>query len=363
MGVAEMKNGKTKRDQAGENEGRRTLIGKGRKHRAIVFLLVSLVLLLLSGCTSETGTDETEDEAQKLTVIGFSEVGAESDWRVANTESMKATFTEEKGYELFFDDAKQKQENQIAAIRNFILQEADYIVLAPVVEEGWDGVLQEAKDAGIPVIVVDRMVKVENEDLFAAWVGSDFYEEGRKATVWLENYLNEQGRQHERIDILHVQGTEGSSAQIGRTKSLMEAIENHGSWRLIGSVPGEFTQAKTYEVVRDVLDAGKVPDVIYCENDNSMLGALQALDEKKITHGVNGRVIVISFDASRSGLEACRDGQINLDVECNPDHGPRVEAIIRALAEGKTPEKYCYVEETCFEPEDLSTEFIDARGY
>ena len=144
----------------------------------------------------------------------------------------------------------------------------------------------------------------------------------------------------------------------------VEYVKEGGTWYLRAYIdkPGGIT-VDDCEVVRDVLDAGKVPDVIYCENDNSMLGALQALDEKKITHGVNGRVIVLSFDASRSGLEACRDGQINLDVECNPDHGPRVEAIIRALAEGKTPEKYCYVEETCFEPEDLSTEFIDARGY
>ena len=334
---------------------------KEKRHLALAFL-VCAAMLFTGGCTSENVPEETEDDTAKLTVVGFSEVGAESDWRVANTESMKATFTEANGYELLFDDAKQKQENQIAAIRNFILQEVDYIVVAPVVEDGWEGVLQEAKDADIPVIVVDRMVKAD-EDLFAAWVGSDFYEEGQKATAWLENYLKEQGRVHERIDILHVQGTEGSSAQIGRTKSLMEAVESHGSWRLLGSVQGEFTQAKTYEVVRDALDKGSIPDVIYCENDNSMLGVLQALDEKKISHGVDGRVIVISFDASKPGLEECKAGRINLDVECNPDHGPRVEAIIEQIEAGKTPEKYCYVEETCFRPEELTQEFIDSRKY
>ena len=328
------------------------------------FALISLMCAaaLTGGCTSGSTPEETEDDTTNLTVVGFSEVGAESDWRVANTESMKATFTESNGYELLFDDAKQKQENQIAAIRNFILQEVNYIVVDPVVEDGWEGVLQEAKDADIPVIVVDRMVKTD-EDLFTAWVGSDFYEEGQKATVWLENYLEEQGRVHERIDILHVQGTEGSSAQIGRTNSLLEAIEVHGSWRLIGSVQGEFTQAKTYEVVRDVLETGSIPDVIYCENDNSMLGALQALDEKNISHGVDARVIVISFDASKPVLEECKAGRINLDVECNPDHGPRVEAIIRQIEAGETPEKYCYVEETCFEPQELTQEFIDSRGY
>ena len=160
---------------------------KEKRHLALAFLICA-AMLFTGGCTSENVPEETEDDTAKLTVVGFSEVGAESDWRVANTESMKATFTEANGYELLFDDAKQKQENQIAAIRNFILQEVDYIVVAPVVEDGWEGVLQEAKDADIPVIVVDRMVKAD-EDLFAAWVGSDFYEDGQKATAWLENYL------------------------------------------------------------------------------------------------------------------------------------------------------------------------------
>lgn len=335
---------------------------KNRDRRSAMLAVSLSLLFVCGGCTGRRDR-EAEEERSALKVVGFSEVGAESDWRVANTESMKATFSEANGYELLFDDAKQKQENQIAALRNFILQEVDYIVLAPVVETGWEGVLQEAEDAGIPVIVVDRMVKVEDEELFAAWVGSDFYEEGRKATSWLESYLESQGRKHERIDILHVLGTEGSSAQIGRTRSLMEAIEEHGNWRLLDTLPGEFTQAKTYEVVRDVLKDGTVPDVIYCENDNSMLGALQALDEKGITHGEDGRVIVISFDASEAGLNACMNGQINLDVECNPNHGPRVEALINQLEAGETPEKYCYVEETCFEPKDLTAEYIASRGY
>lgn len=127
---------------------------KEKRHLALAFLICA-AMLFTGGCTSENVPEETEDDTAKLTVVGFSEVGAESDWRVANTESMKATFTEANGYELLFDDAKQKQENQIAAIRNFILQEVDYIVVAPVVEDGWEGVLQEAKDADIPVIVVD----------------------------------------------------------------------------------------------------------------------------------------------------------------------------------------------------------------
>ena len=178
---------------------------KEKRHLALAFLICA-AMLFTGGCTSENVPEETEDDTAKLTVVGFSEVGAESDWRVANTESMKATFTEANGYELLFDDAKQKQENQIAAIRNFILQEVDYIVVSPVVVDGWEGVLQEAKDADIPVIVVVRMVKAD-ADLFAAWVGSAFSEEGQKATAWLENSLKEQARVHESFDILHLPGT------------------------------------------------------------------------------------------------------------------------------------------------------------
>ena len=122
--------------------------------------------------------------ADDTITVGFSQVGAESDWRTANTESMKSTFSEENGYELIFDDAQQKQENQLTAIRNFIQQEVDYIVLAPVTETGWDTVLQEAKDAGIPVIIVDRMVDVSDDSLYTAWVGSNFKLEGQKAMAW-----------------------------------------------------------------------------------------------------------------------------------------------------------------------------------
>ena len=165
------------------------------------------------------------------------------------------------------------------------------------------------------------------------------------------------------MSILHVQGTIGSSAQIGRTEELVAGVAAHPNWRILDQVPGEFTQAKSYEVVAEVLERGEVPDVIYCENDVSALGALQALDEAGISHGVEGDVIVITFDAARAGLTACMDGQINLEVECNPLHGPRVEAIIRQLEAGETPEKYCYVEETYFEPGDLTEELIAAREY
>lgn len=316
---------------------------------------------VLGGCTASG--EETQEGEENMIVIGFSEVGAESDWRVANTESMRKTFVEENGYELLFEDAKQKQDNQIAAIRNYILQEVNYIVLAPIVETGWDEVLLEAKEAGIPVIVVDRMIRVEDESLYTAWVGSDFRAEGDMAMEWLEQTLREQGRENEEIQIVHVEGTEGASAQLGRTAGLEAGLARHSNWKLAARVMGEFTQAKTYEVILELLDEGTQMDVIYCENDNSAFGAIQALDEKGVSYGSDGEVMIISFDATRAGLTYCMEGKIDLNVECNPLHGPRVASIIEQLEQGEIPKKKWFVPETYFTKENLSQELIDSREY
>lgn len=330
-----------------------------KKWKSVVICMAAALVLGSCGTTDQ----ETEEEEAQNIVVGFSEVGAESDWRVANTESMRNTFSEKNGYELKFDDAKQKQDNQIAAIRNYILQEVDYIVLAPIVEEGWEEVLQEAKDAGIPMIIVDRTVKVEDEDLYTAWVGADSRKEGDMAVQWLEEYLKEQGREQEEISIVHVQGTEGASAQIGRTEGLEAGLEAHENWKLTARLPGEFTQAKAYEVMLEELKTNKDVDVVYCENDNSAFGVIQALEESGITYGVDGDVIIISFDATEAGLHACLAGKINLDVECNPLNGPRVEAIIQQLEKGEVPPKKNYVPGECFTRDNLSEEIIEARGY
>lgn len=292
-------------------------------------------------------------------VVGFSQVGAESDWRTANTESMKGTFTEANGYKLLFDDAQQKQENQITAIRNFIQQEVDYIVLAPVTETGWDTVLQEAKDAAIPVIIVDRMINVSDDSLFTAWVGSDFRAEGDKAVAWMEKKF----AGADKVNIVHVQGTIGSSAQIGRTEGLQAGVEKNSNWEIIAQQSGEFTQAKGQEVMESVLKQYDDIDVVYCENDNEAFGAIDAIEAAGKTCGRDGDIAVIAFDSTKAGLNDTLAGKINLDVECNPLHGPRVEKIIQQLEAGETPDKLAYVEETTFDTETITQEIIDGRAY
>jgi simple sugar transport system substrate-binding protein len=332
---------------------------------------------------ASTGDDadaSSDEGAGDLITVGFSQVGAESDWRTANTESMKSTFSEENGYELIFDDAQQKQENQIAAIRNFIQQEVDYIVLAPVTETGWDTVLQEAKDAGIPVIIVDRMVDVSDDSLYTAWVGSNFELEGKKAAAWLDAYLTAAGKNSEEVNIVNIQGTIGASAQIGRTKGMEDAIAAHSNWKLLAQASGEFTQAKGQEVMESMLKQyGDQIDVVYCENDNEAFGAIDAIEAAGYTVGLDGDMLVMSFDCTKAGLTDTLSGKISVNTECNPLHGPRVEEIIKTLESGGTVDKQKYVDEVIFSYDNsvtsinvdgtdypvtqLTQELLDARAY
>ena len=292
--------------------------------------------------------------ADDTITVGFSQVGAESDWRTANTESMKSTFSEENGYNLIFDDAQQKQENQLTAIRNFIQQEVDYILLAPVTETGWDTVLQEAKDADIPVIIVDRMVDVSDDSLYTTWIGTDSLLEGRKAAEWLNAYTTAKGIDAKDVNIVDIQGTIGSTAQIGRSKGLEEGVDNYG-WNLLAQQSGEFTQAKGQEVMESMLKQYDNINVVYCENDNEAFGAIDAIEAAGKTVGsdiANGEIMVISFDTTNAGLTDTLAGKITCDVECNPLHGPRAEELIKALEAGEEVEKLNYVDEEIFATDD-----------
>ena len=292
--------------------------------------------------------------ADDTITVGFSQVGAESDWLTANTESMKSTFSEENGYELIFDDAQQKQENQLTAIRNFIQQEVDYILLAPVTETGWDTVLQEAKDADIPVIIVDRMVDVSDDSLYTTWIGTDSLLEGRKAAEWLNAYTTAKGIDAKDVNIVDIQGTIGSTAQIGRSKGLEEGVDNYG-WNLLAQQSGEFTQAKGQEVMESMLKQYDNINVVYCENDNEAFGAIDAIEAAGKTVGsdiANGEIMVISFDTTNAGLTDTLAGKITCDVECNPLHGPRAEELIKALEAGEEVQKLNYVDEEIFAADD-----------
>jgi len=322
--------------------------------KIICAFLILLLALAAAGCRPVL--DPAEEEPENSIVVGFSQVGAESDWRNANTKSMVAALSEKNGYRLIIDDAQQKQERQITAIRNFIHQGVKYIVLAPTTETGWDIVLAEARAAGIPVIIVDRMIEVEDESLFTCWIGSDFRREGDTAVKWMEENLS--GKD---LNIVHLQGNIGSSAQIGRTAGLDAGLEANPRWNLLFRSSGDFTQAKGQELVEAILEEGLDFNVIYSENDNMAYGAIDALKAAGRKPGED--VVIISFDAGRNALQLLLSGEISYEVECNPLHGPRVEAIIQQLEAGETPQKFTYVEETAFRAEGLTQALIDSRGY
>lgn len=327
-----------------------------------VFALAVSLSLLLCGCLQEV-QPAPDDSESKLIVVGFSQVGAESEWRVANTENMKATLSEENGYELIFDDARNEEENQIKAIRKFIQQGVDYIVFSPRVEKGWDSILQEAKEAGIPVIVTDRYIEAKDEGLYTAYVGSDFRKEGEKAVVWLEELLEEQGRTKDSIGIVHIQGTKESSAQIGRTLALEQAIKRHPNWDLVAQEDGDFTRAKANEVMSDILKNTQDIDVVYCENDGEAFGAIDAMTHAGLECNADDGVIVISFDATKVGLRYCLEGKIALNVECNPLQGPYVDEIIKKLERGEHIERERFIDETQFDYRTITQEMIDGRSY
>ncbi len=334
-----------------------------KKASAILVVLVLCAGFHFGCAVGAESAEQPEKTAGSPIVVGFSQVGAESEWRVANSESMKSALSEENGFELIFDDARNEQENQIRAIRTFIQQDVDYIVFSPRVETGWTSILQEARDAEIPVIVIDRDIQVEDRSLYTAYIGSDFGKEGETAVEWLEKLLARKGRSDETIHLVHIQGTIGSSAQIGRTAALESALLRNPNWQLVRQELGDFTRAKAYEVMGAILKETSDIDVVYCENDGEALGAIDAMEEAGLSCNPDNGVIVISFDATKLGLSYCLEKKIALNVECNPLQGPYVADLIRRLERGESVERVMHVEETAFDSYTITRAMLEGRGY
>ena len=329
---------------------------------------VTILGTMLAGCgldyklDDSTETADVPDDGQYI-VVGVAQVGSESDWRTANTKSYTTTFTEDNGYHLIFEDGQQKQDNQVKAVREFILQGVDYIVIDPVVETGWDSVLEEAHNAGIPVILADRHISVHDESLYTCFVGSDFTLEGQRAGEWLENYLDDRNMGDEEINIVTLQGTPESSAQLGRTDGFTKVFKHHDNWNMLDAQSGDFTQARGYEVMAEFLEEYPDIDVVVCENDNMAFGAIEAIEDAGRTVGADGDMIIISCDATRAGLEEVGDGRIAVDFECNPLLGPEIDMIIKKLENGGSVGKATYVKETYFDFTMDMKNIIDRRNY
>ena len=310
--------------------------------RRKIYLLLSLLLcLLLFGCAKEPAP-ETK---QPSVVVGFSQLGAESSWRIANTESMEKA-AKEAGFGLMMENANQKQEKQIDAIRSFIAYQVDVIVFSPIVENGWDNVLNEAKKAGIPVILMDRMIETPDESLYASYVGADFYAEGKKAGEYLIRKADAQGVDH--LNIAEICGTKDSTPMRDRKAGFMDAIAGDSRFTVIASVDGDFLRSKGEECALDLLNRfGKDGiDVIYSHNDSMTLGVLDILEQKGIQPGKD--ILLITVDGEKEAVDALKNGKINCVVQCTPKLGPAAMALVKSLTSGQKVSKVTHPEEGVF---------------
>ena len=286
--------------------------------------------------------------------VGFSQIGAESAWRTAETISIKSE-AEKQGINLVFSDAQQKQENQIKAIRNFIAQGVDVIGLAPVVESGWEPVLREAQEAGIPVILVDRKVNAD-ESLYASYLGPNVIEEGRNAARWLAK------RMDGKATIVELQGTVGSAPAIERKNGFGEIIAGYPGMKIIKSQSGDFTRAKGKEVMEQWIKAPDFDTVnaIYAHNDDMALGAIQALEESGYKPGKD--IIIVSVDGVRDAFVAMTEGKLNCTVECNPLLGPQFFKLVKMLADGQEIPRWEESHEDVYD-ETVAAEALPNRLY
>lgn len=279
--------------------------------------------------------------ADKKITVGFAQTGAESAWRTANTNSMKNE-AEKRGINLKFADGQSKQENQIRAVRSFVTQRVDAIVIAPIVETGWDNVLRDAKRAKIPVIIMDRKIQTADESLYTCFIGSDFYEEGRMAADWLAK--NAGGK----TKIVELQGEPGSAAANERRKAFADAIAKHPEFKIIDSQSGNFRRSQGKEVMEAFIKKhGREIEIVYAHNDDMALGAIQAIEEAGLKPGKD--IMIVSVDAIKEAVQAVADGKISVTVECNPLFGPKIYDTIEKILKGEEVERVSYNKDELFD--------------
>lgn len=323
----------------------------------------SLVALAVGAVVAATSFAQAEDKI----VVGFSQIGAESEWRTANTNDVKAA-AERAGVELKFSDAQQKQENQIKAIRSFISQKVDVIGFVPIVETGWDNVLREAKRAKIPVVIMDRDLKVSDDSLYAAKIGTDSVEEGRRAFRWIDEYVAKNNIKPrnggDKLNIVILEGTVGASAAVGRSKGFNEAFNaspNKDKFNILASQTGDFTRQKGQEVMESFLKSYRDDiDILFAQNDDMALGAIQAIEAAGLKPSKD--IIIVGADAVKGMFQAMIDGKANATVECNPLQGDLFFETCKKVLNGESVPKSVYVEESVYDA-SVAKDVFPTRKY
>lgn len=325
--------------------------------------ILLLMLVVLSACVQtpfaapQSGAQPPVTTKPKKTyqdlVVGYAQIGAESDWRIGNTVSIKET-AEKLGVELKFADGQQKQENQIKAIRSFIAMKVDVIGLPPVVETGWGGVLREVKEAGIPLIFVDRRAAVP-DDLYVTYLGSDFLEEGRNAARELVKAVDG------KANIVELVGTVDSAPANDRYNGFREILKSYPDMHIIASKSGDFTRAQGKEVMAEFLQKyGKQITAVYAHNDDMALGAIKAIEEYGLNPGED--IKIVSIDGTRDAFRAMIDGKLNATIECNPLLGPQFYELALKVVNGDPVPKWVPSKEGIFLPVNAA-EILPSREY
>ncbi|MFE7792671.1 ABC transporter substrate-binding protein [Streptomyces sp. NPDC057460] len=302
----------------------------------------------LAACAKEDSGSNSASPGggSKAISLGFSQVGSESGWRTANTDSVKEA-AKEAGYTLKFSDAQQKQENQISAIRSFIAQKVDVIAFSPVVVTGWDAVLKEAKAKNIPVVLTDRSVETSDDSLYVTLVGSDFTDEGRRAAKILEKVLEKAGHKGA-VKIAQLEGTTGAAPAIERAKGFKEVMEakHKDDWKIVVSQTGDFTRAGGKQVMAAFLQSNPDINVLFAHNDDMALGAIQSIEAAGKKPGKD--ILIVSIDGVKDGFVAMSEGKINAIVECNPLLGPQLMDVVKKVKDSETVERWIKTEESDF---------------
>nr|WP_300151588.1 ABC transporter substrate-binding protein [Propionicimonas sp.] len=329
--------------------------------KAIGLFAAGAMVLALSACGGGAAAPagnggEGKGKSLDQLVVGFAQVGAESGWRTANTKDIQDSF-KEAGIQLKFSDAQQKQENQIKAIRSYIQQGVDYIAFSPVVQTGWDAVLNEAKAANIPVILTDRAVDSKDTSLYVTFLGSDFILEGKKAGEWL---VKEYEGKNDAVNVVQLEGTTGSAPAIDRGTGFADAIKANPNIKVVASQTGDFTRAGGKQVMEAMLKSQPKIDVVYAHNDDMGLGAIEAIEAAGKVPGKDIKIITV--DAVKDGMTALSEGKINFIVECSPLLGKQLIDVVKTLNEGGTVEKRIVTEETTFTQEQAK-EALPTRKY
>ena len=328
------------------------------KKTLIAVSAIPLTALSLTACGSDSAADDSASDDGTIT-MGFAQVGAESGWRTANTKSIQDT-AEAEGIDLKFTDAQGKQENQIQAIRSYIQQKVDVIAFSPVVETGFDAVLQEAKAAGIPVILTDRAVDVDDPSLYETFLGSDFVLEGEKAGDWLvENAADSDVNGDGTINVVQLEGTTGAAPAIDRAEGFAEKIAADDTIEVTASQTGDFTRDGGKQVMESFLQSDDSIDVVFAHNDDMGLGAIEAIEAAGLTPGEDIKIITI--DAVKDGMTALAEGKINYIVECNPLLGPQLMDLAQKVLDGEEVPERVVTEESAFDQEQAKAVLADRQ--